>query len=141
MQLSKLIAKMAAVIYLSASLGAFFSADYYRKVSEDLFNNAGLTYLAGFVTVIIGFLIVHYHNIWAKNWTVLITFLGWLALLKGILLIVCPGFVHSISGGMFTDWGFKIFPYSTFCLGLMFAYFGFLSPPPPNKPLQSTAAR
>jgi hypothetical protein len=40
MQLSKLIAKIAAVIYLSASLGAFFSADYYRKVSEDLFNNA-----------------------------------------------------------------------------------------------------
>lgn len=133
MQLSKLIAKMAAVIYLSASLGAFISTDYYRQVSDDLFNNAGLTYLSGFVTVIIGFLIVHYHNIWAKNWTVLITCLGWLALLKGILLIVCPEFVHSLSEGMLTDWGLKIFPYSAFCLGLLFGYFGFLSPPPPNK--------
>jgi hypothetical protein len=41
MQLSKLIAKMAAVIYLSASLGAFFSADYYRKITADFFSNAG----------------------------------------------------------------------------------------------------
>jgi hypothetical protein len=133
MQLSKLIAKMAAIIYLSSSLGAFFSADYYRKVSEDLFSNAGLTYLAGFVTVIIGLLIVNYHNIWAKNWTVLITFLGWLALLKGILLIVCPGLVHSLSEGMLTDRGLKLFSYSSLCLGLLLGYFGFLSAPPPNK--------
>ncbi|WAC08090.1 MAG: hypothetical protein OS130_02530 [Thermodesulfobacteriota bacterium] len=137
MQLSKLIARMAAVIYLSASLGAFFSADYYRKVSEDLFNNAGLTYLAGFMTIIIGLLIVHYHNIWAKNWTVLVTFLGWLALLKGLLLIVCPGFMHSLSEGMLTEWGLKIFPYTSFCLGLLFGYFGFLSATPPNQSLRN----
>ena len=133
MQLSKLIARMAAVIYLSASLGAFFIADYYRKVSEDMFNNAGLTYLAGFMTIIIGLLIVHFHNIWAKNWTVLVTFLGWLALLKGTLLIVCPGFIHSLSEGMLTERGLKIFPYTSLCLGLLFGYFGFLSAPPPNK--------
>jgi hypothetical protein len=39
MQLSKLIARMASVIYLSASLGAFFSTDYYRKIAEDLFHH------------------------------------------------------------------------------------------------------
>jgi len=139
MHLSKLIAKIASVIYLSASLGAFFSADYYRKVSEDLFSNAGLTYLAGFVTLLIGLLIVNYHNVWAKNWTVLVTCLGWLALLKGILLIVCPQFVYGLSERMLTDWGLKIFPYTAFCLGLLFAYFGFLAAPPPNKLIHPTA--
>lgn len=127
MQLSKLIAKIASVIYLSASLGAFLNPDMFHKVANDLFSNAGLTYLAGFVTVLIGLLIVNYHNVWGKNWTVLITCLGWLALLKGILLIVCPQFVHSLSERMFTDWGLKIFPYAELGLGLLFAYFGFLS--------------
>ena len=60
---------MASVIYLSASLGAFFSADYYRKVADDFFNNAGLTYLGGFITAVIGLAIVNYHNCWRKNWT------------------------------------------------------------------------
>jgi len=35
--------------------------------------NAGLTYMMGLLAVIVGFLIVHYHNLWAKDWTVLIT--------------------------------------------------------------------
>jgi hypothetical protein len=67
MQLSKLIAKIASVIYLSASVGAFFGAYHYRKIADDLFINAGLTYLAGFITVIIGLLIVTYHNRWTKT--------------------------------------------------------------------------
>ena len=36
MQVSKLIAKMAAYIDLSASVGAFFGADHYRKIADDL---------------------------------------------------------------------------------------------------------
>ena len=127
MQLSKLIAKMAAVIYLSASVGVFFRPDYYRKIADDLFSNAALTYLSGFITVVIGFLIVHYHNRWTKNWTVLITLLGWLALLKGILLIAFPQIIHNLSERMFVDFGVRIFPYATGCVGLLFAYFGFAS--------------
>ena len=141
MQRSKLISKMAAVLYLSASVGAFCGADYYRKIAEDFFSNAGLTYLAGFITLIIGLLIVNYHNRWAKNWTVLITILGWLALLKGIVLIAFPQFVRTLSEQMFTNFGPKIFPYATLCLGLLFAYFGFVAAAPPDKSSQPTAGR
>jgi hypothetical protein len=133
MNLSKLIAKIASVIYLSASIGALFGADYYRKLADDLFSNAGLIYMTGFITVIIGFLIVSFHNIWTKDWTVLITVLGWLALAKGICLIAFPEFVHTLSERMFTDFGFKIFPYTALCLGLLFAYFGFVSAAPADK--------
>jgi hypothetical protein len=121
-------------------VGAFFNADYYRKIADDLFSNAGLTYLAGFTTVTIGSLIVNYHNRWAKNWTVLITILGWLALLKGIFLIAFPQFVQSLSERMFTYLGSRIFPYAALCLGLLFAYFGFVSAAP-NKSFQPTAGR
>jgi len=133
MNLSKLIAKIASVLYLAASIGAFFGAHYYRKLADDLFSNAGLVYMTGSITAIIGFLIVSFHNIWTKNWTVLITVLGWLALAKGICLIAFPQFVHTLSDRIFADWGFKIFPYTALCLGLLFAYFGFLSAVPADK--------
>jgi uncharacterized membrane protein HdeD (DUF308 family) len=139
MQLSKLIARMASVIYLSASLGAFFSPDYYRKIADDLFSNSALIYVTGFITVLIGLLIVTYHNRWAKSWVVLITILGWLAMVKGICLIAFPQFVHTLSERMLTDSGAKIFPYATLCLGLFFAYFGFVSPAPPDKSSQPTS--
>lgn len=133
MQLSKLIAKMAAIIYPSASLEAFFNLGHYRQIADDLFSNAGLTYMSGFVTVIIGFLIANYHNNWAKNWTVLITLLGWPVLLKGIVIIVYPQWVHDLSMRIYTGGTVKIFACISICVGLLFAYFGFLSAPSPNK--------
>jgi uncharacterized membrane protein HdeD (DUF308 family) len=108
-------------------------ANHYRKIANDPFSNAGLTYLAGVITVIIGLLIVTYHNRWTKNWTVLITILGCLALVKGIFLIAFPQFVQSLSERMFTDFGSRVFSYAPLCLGLLFAYFGFVSAAPVDK--------
>jgi uncharacterized membrane protein HdeD (DUF308 family) len=133
MQLSRLIAKIAAVMYMSAGVGAFISEDHYRRIADDLYSNAGLIYLTGLMTVIIGFLIVHYHNRWTKNWTVLITILGWIALLKGIVLIVYPQFAQNVSESVLSGWGWGIFPYVSLCLGLLFAYFGFVSRAVPSE--------
>lgn len=127
MELSRLIAKITSVIYLSAGLSAILNAGYYHRLVDDLFSNAALTYLSGFIAVIIGFLIVHYHNRWVRNWTVLITLVGWLALLKGVVLIVFPGFIQSCSETLLTGLGLKIFPYAALFLGFLFAYFGFVN--------------
>ena len=127
MELSILVAKIVSVIYLSAGLGAIFSANHYRKLLDDMVNNTALTYLMGFTAVVVGFLLVSYHNIWVKDWTVLITIIGWLALLKGIVLIVFPEFVYWYAKPIFTGSGFKMFPYAAIFLGLLFGYFGFVS--------------
>ena len=124
--LSILIAKIASVVYLSAALGAIFSANYYRRLVDDMFSNAALTYFMGFTTVIIGFLIVNYHNTWVRDWTVLITIIGWLALIKGVLIIAFPTFAQSYSERVFKGRGLKTFPYVAILLGLLFGYFGFV---------------
>ena len=109
MELSILIAKITSVIYLSAALGALFSPDHYQR-SLTTSSRIGLSYLTGFVALIIGFLIVHYHNFWVGDWTVLITIIGWLALIKGIIIIAFPQFIHKLSEMIFTGFGLRIFP-------------------------------
>lgn len=126
MALSILIAKIASVVYLSAGLGSIVSANYYRRLADDMFNNAALTYLMGFTAVIIGCLIVNYHNTWVKDWTILITIMGWLALIKGVLIITFPQFVQRVSDRIFKGRGLKTFPYVAISLGLLFGYFGFV---------------
>jgi uncharacterized membrane protein HdeD (DUF308 family) len=125
MELSTLIAKIAAVIYLSVSLGRFFSRDYYRRLSDDMYKNAALTYMMGFMAVIVGFLILHNQNLWGRSWTVLITIMGWLALIKGVLIIVFPNFIQRLSKPFLTARALKIIPYVTLSIGLLFGYFGF----------------
>ena len=125
MELSILIAKITAVIYLSASLGGFFSRDYYRRLADDLYKNVALTYMMGFMALIVGFLIVHYHNLWVRDWTILVTIIGWLSLIKGIFIIVFPKLIRRLSESFLTEKTLKIYPYVTLFLGLLFGYFGF----------------
>jgi len=126
MELSELIAKIVSVIYLSAALGAVLNKDYYRRILDDLFQNAALTYLMGFTALILGSLMVNYHNSWTKDWTVLITILAWLALVKGVLIVAFPKFVQRYSRPFLGETGIKFVPYVAAFLGLVFGYFGFV---------------
>ena len=126
METSILIAKIIAVVYLSAALGGFFSRDYYRRLAEDIYKNAALTYMMGFMVVILGFLIVHHHNLWVQDWRVLITVIGWIALVKGVAIIAFPQFIQRLSKPFLTEKGQRIIPYVTLSLGLLFGYFGFV---------------
>lgn len=141
MERSILLARILSVVYVSAALGAIVSANHYRRLADDLFSSAGLTYVTGFMTVIMGILVVHYHNTWTKSWPVLITVIGWGALLKGVAIIVVPQVVHRASTALLAGWGATAFPYVAIGLGLLFGYFGFVhnAPTPPPVPPTRTA--
>ncbi len=126
MEISIFIAKITAVIYLSASLCGFTDRDYYRGLANDMYKNAALTYMMGFIAIIVGFLIVHYHNFWGRDWTVLITIIGWLSLIKGFFIIAFPKFIQRLSEPFLTKKALMIFPYVTLSLGILFGYFGFV---------------
>ena len=127
METSILIAKIISVIYLSVGVGGIVSADHYRRIQDDMFKNTALTYFMGCTAAIIGCLIVNYHNIWEHNWTVVITIIGWLALIKGVTIIVFPKLLQRFSKPFFEGRLFTILPYVWILLGLMFGYFGFVS--------------
>lgn len=126
MELSVFIARIVAVIYLAASLGGFINPEHYRRLVHDLYDNAALTYLTGFIATIFGLLIIGYHNLWVADWRVLITIIGWLAMLKGLIFIVFPKLSRRMAEPFFSGAGIKAFPYITLAFGLVFAYFGFV---------------
>lgn len=43
-----------------------------------------------FAAIVIGLLNILFHNIWEDDWRLLITFIGWLALLIGLSLFIFP---------------------------------------------------
>ena len=46
------------------------------------------------MAIIIGVLIIENHNYWEKSWIVIITLIGWMAVIKGIILIAFPTIVN-----------------------------------------------
>ncbi|MDD5246747.1 MAG: hypothetical protein PHS09_05085 [Candidatus Omnitrophica bacterium] len=124
MELSIVVAKILALVYISSGIAALSGKISFNKMVEEYERSQGLTFLSGFVTIVIGVFLVEYHNIWVRNWTVLITLIGWLSLFKGVMLIAFP---QSIL--MFSRWRRNTFRLGIFMIifGLVFGYFGFIA--------------
>lgn len=48
----------------------------------------------GYITLLMGLVTVILHNVWVANWRVVITILGWSTLIKGIMKIGFPEYIH-----------------------------------------------
>ena len=125
METSILIAQLAAVVYLTVGVGMLVSGDYYRKAFDKMFKEAGIWYLGGLMALISGFLIIKFHNVW-EGWPILVTLLGWLALLKGLLIFIFPEGFMDWSAGFVKKMGSQ-YGFVALVLGLIFGYFGFFA--------------
>jgi hypothetical protein len=100
------IFQLIGLAYVAMGLGGLFSKGSYRRLIEGFVDSPALLFLTGIMTLILGFVLVAYHNVWVMGWTVIITIFGWLALIKGMMILIFPGFYASISGRMKMSMGF-----------------------------------
>ena len=128
MELSIFVAQILAIMYVAIGLGVLFGPTYYHKMYQDMLKNTPAIYLGGFMALIIGFLLVKYHNIWEYSWIVIITILGWLALIKGVLLFVAPKpFVNIFKSWFKTKTAFTWMGFIALVIGFVLGYFGFIA--------------
>ncbi|MBF0446049.1 MAG: hypothetical protein HQL68_10715, partial [Magnetococcales bacterium] len=66
-------------------------------------DSPALVYMGGITALAFGLVIVNLHNVWIMQWSVIITILGWLALLKGVVLIFCPKPMLRVSASIFNS--------------------------------------
>jgi uncharacterized membrane protein len=91
------IFQILGITYLAVGIGILSNPDFYRKMIPGFMENPPAVYLGGLVALVIGYLLVTFHNIWVKDWAVIITIIGWMALIKGLCLIMLPNVSMKIS--------------------------------------------
>jgi hypothetical protein len=84
------IFQLIGIIYITVAIGIMTAPLFYNRIMAGFLDSPAAYYIGGLFAIIAGFLIVSFHNIWVKDWAVIITIIGWLALIKGILLIAVP---------------------------------------------------
>jgi hypothetical protein len=67
-----------------------FNKSYFNAVMTDLANSKGLLWITGFITFVMGTVIVALYNVWSPDWRVLVTLLGWLTVIKGAFIMLFP---------------------------------------------------
>lgn len=122
MDVATFVAKVLALLYLSAGIAALTGKMTFAKIVDDFQKSPALTYVTGMFAILVGMLIIQFHNVWVKDWTVLVTIVGWAAMLKGIMFIAAPEMMSSFKP-MYKNtsvWGFILL-----AIGLIFGYLGF----------------
>jgi hypothetical protein len=113
-------------VYLSVGIGILINYDLYKKIFTDFVDNMACLYMGGVMALVVGFLLVTFHNTWTMDLSVIITILGWMALIKGVLILVGPKLMVSLTRAMVEKEKFlKIESAIIIILGLALAFLGF----------------
>lgn len=85
MQTSMILARIMGPMMLVMGAGLLFNAATVQTVAKDFLKSPAQIYLAGFITLLLGLLVVTFHNVWVPAWPVIITVLGWVMVAAGIV--------------------------------------------------------
>ena len=112
--------------YIAIGIGILLNPDFYRKLYEDFIVNNSTLYIGGVMGLVIGYLIVSFHNTWTMDWSVIITIIGWIALIKGILILIQPKMMITlIKARLKKENILKIEAIAVIIIGLAFSFLGF----------------
>ena len=97
MQSSLLIGQILGPMYVIVGIGMLFNSSTYQRIYDEIFEVHALAYLVGLLALVFGLVILTMHHSWNADWTVIVTLIGLLALIKGSILILCPSVVLRLS--------------------------------------------
>lgn len=120
---------LARVIGLVGVISAAAVLARYKEslaLEEKLVKNLAYVYLSGFFILILGVLLVVSHSIWVPDWRVVITILGWLVLLKGLMRIFFPEAVRRLIQKKQSNRWFILGELTMLLVGFYLLYYGFI---------------
>ena len=90
MDRSLFLAKLIGPTFVAIALGMLINLGMYESMVAEALHTGILFYLSGLLSLLAGLAIVNLHNTWCADWRVIITILGWLMTIGGIVRIVVP---------------------------------------------------
>ena len=125
MSLSVFLAKAIGLYYVLISLAFLVNKTRLRALMIETINTPASLLLSGFIALIIGIMLVVSHRLGVGDWHVLLTIVGWLALLKGLTLMFCPQVLVTLSlKWMQNEVAYTLTFLLTLFLGIVLLYFG-----------------
>ena len=94
------IFQILGLFYFAAGLGMLINPEFFKKMLVNLAECPFSVYLGAILALVVGYFLVNFHNVWKMDKTVLITIIGWVALVKGLSILIFPKFLVSMTNKM-----------------------------------------
>ena len=127
METSIFIARLLGPVTLLAGVSLIAHPSFYRIVAQDIRSSRALLYIIAMLRLLTGLAIVLVHNVWVSDWRVLITLIGWVAMIQGALVLAAPDAVLSWTRGLYDrDGVLALAAAAAIVLGGALCFFGYL---------------
>jgi hypothetical protein len=84
------LARVWGIAALVIALGALTAPKRMSAAMADFERSPGLVFLAAILALGIGLIQVMFHNLWTDPTAIIVSLIGWLAIVKGIVLMAIP---------------------------------------------------
>ena len=126
MQTSIFLAKLIGPILLVAGIGVLINRKSFDLMVGEFLSGHALRLLLGLIELAVGLAIVLAHNVWAADWRVLITLLGWLLLIRGAARVLVPERIKTVGTKFLKNPNAMTASLAiTTLIGLVLCYFGY----------------
>jgi uncharacterized protein YjeT (DUF2065 family) len=120
------IFQLFSLVYLAVGVGMLINPGFYKKLFTDFCENAAVMYLGGVAALAIGYVILAHRGIrCTQDWSMILSLIGWIALIKGILILVQPKMMIALTKAMLKENLLKIEAVVIIILGLALSFLGF----------------
>lgn len=119
MEVSMILAKIFGWYLFIVSLAMIAKPSGFQAMSKAIHGHAGSMAVAGFIALILGLIVVIIHPVWGSSWQIVISVLGWLMLIKGLVRLFFP----AVSAAMVKSADNKSFYFTLAVIGLLVGLF------------------
>lgn len=97
MATSRLIAGFIGPLMLAIGAAMLLNYDRFPALAVQIARDQGLIFLSGILALLGGIAVVRVHNVWTGDWRIIVTVLGWLAVVGGLVRMWLPQFAAPIA--------------------------------------------
>ena len=122
------IARLIGPTFIVIGVGVLLNGSFYDAMIAEAVRSPTLIYFAGLFALVPGLAILNVYRAWTADWRVIITILGWLMVIGGVIRIVLPQFTATLATTLYsTSAGLTVFAVVVLVLGGYLSFEGYRS--------------
>jgi hypothetical protein len=120
------IARLTGPSLVVIGVGVLLNEANYAAMITEAAHSPTLIYLSGLLTLPLGLAILNVYRAWTADWRIVITILGWLLVIGGVIRIVLPHFTATLATALYsTSAGLTVFAVVMLVLGGYLSFEGY----------------
>lgn len=100
METSLMLARLIGPVMVVMGAYILLRTEHLARAAREILDSAALLMIAGLLAFVPGLAIVLAHNVWVAGWPVIVTLLGWIAMLAGLARMFMPDTMRRVGATM-----------------------------------------